>query len=190
MYLILDTETNGKIKDFGANPLTSPNAFPRITQIAWYVLDKDFNDGGAYEYLIKPNGWEIPKEKFFIDNEMSTERCLENGIELRLALRSLIVDMEICEYIICHNIAFDAPILMAEMARLNLKANKKLKRICTMKSSIAYCSLPRNKYPTLKELHIKLFGYESEDTAHDALGDVMTTARCFVELVKLGIICL
>ncbi len=43
------------------------------------------------------------------------------------------------------------------------------------------------KWPTLAELYDKLFG-EGFDEAHNAAADVAATARCFFELLRLGVI--
>ena len=55
MYLIFDTETNG----------FPPKA--RMTQLAFMLFDEQGNVLQQFESIIKPDGWEVPKEKFFID---------------------------------------------------------------------------------------------------------------------------
>ena len=45
----------------------------------------------------------------------------------------------------------------------------------------------RFKWPKLTELHVKLFG-EAFAEAHNASADVEATARCFLELIRLGVI--
>ena len=55
-----------------------------------------------------------------------------------------------------------------------------------------YCAIPggrggRFKWPKLTELHVKLFG-EAFAEAHNASADVEATARCFLELIRLGVI--
>lgn len=59
-----------------------------------------------------------------------------------------------------------------------------------MESSTNFCAIPSNwglKWPTLTELHTKLFK-EGFDGAHDALDDVKACARSFFELTKMGVI--
>jgi len=58
--------------------------------------------------------------------------------------------------------------------------------------STNYCALPGGrggnfKWPTLEELYLKLFN-EKFDAAHNAIADVQATARCFFELIRIGII--
>lgn len=187
MYLFFDTETTGKPKNFNA-PVTDLDNWPRITQLGWQLYGEDeklINEGS---YLIKPDGWEIPKEKFFIDNNMSTERCEEFGIPLKEALLYLIEDIHKAEYMIAHNLQFDSNILGAEFLRTGIKPNKKTNKLCTMKESTNFCKIASfrgYKWPSLTELHIKLFGKGFEG-AHDALDDVKATASCFFELKKIG----
>ena len=71
--------------------------------------------------------------------------------------------------------------------RLDSSAAKKNK-ICTMKTSTNFCAISGYygyKWPTLKELHYKLFGFDFED-AHNALSDVLATGKCFWELKSLN----
>jgi len=185
MYLFFDTETNGLPKDFKA-PATDLDNWPRITQLAWQLYDKDENLIAEDCQLIKPDGWEIPKEDFFIENNMSTERCEEEGVEIEPMLEKFVDALNKSEYMVAHNIDFDRKIVSAELIRYNVKPETKAKRVCTMKESTSYCKmLPIRygtyKWPTLLELHKKLFD-EEFDGAHDAMADVRACARSFFEL--------
>lgn len=189
MYLFFDTETNGKAKDFNA-PVQDLDNWPRITQLGWQLYNDNEELISEGSYLIKPDGWEIPNEQFFIDNNMSTERCEEFGIPLVEAVTKFIEDLEKAEYMIAHNMQFDINVLGAELIRLNMVPKKQTKKICTMKESTNFCKLPGfrgYKWPTLTELHVKLFGEEFEG-AHDALDDVSATARCFFKLKEYGVL--
>lgn len=189
MYLFFDTETNGKAKDFNA-PVQDLDNWPRITQLGWQLYNDNEELISEGSYLIKPDGWEIPNEQFFIDNNMSTERCEEFGIPLVEAVTKFIEDLEKAEYMIAHNMQFDINVLGAELIRLNMVPKKQTKKICTMKESTNFCKLPGfrgYKWPTLTELHVKLFGEEFEG-AHDALDDVSATARCFFKLKESGVL--
>ena len=189
MYLFFDTETNGKPKRYGADFREVDN-WPRITQLAYAMLD---NDGIAMYHgstLVAPDGWEIPKEKFFIDNNMSTERCQQEGLLIRNVLEDFMVPIHECEVMVAHNLAFDLPVIQAEMLRLNMKAGKRPEKYCTMLGSKDILKLPGKydfKWPKLEELHKFLFNCDF-DGAHDALNDVMATAKCFFELKKRGLI--
>lgn len=187
MYLFFDTETCGKAKDFNA-PVYNVDNWPRVTQLAWQLYDKDQNLISEGMDLIKPDGWEIPKEKFFIDNNMSTERCEQYGKPLIEVLNKFLIDLEKADYLIAHNIKFDVNVLGAEFIRTDLKPRKQLVKVCTMLESTDYCKIKGYrgyKWPTLTELHVKLFGKLFEG-AHDALDDVKACAKSYFELRKIG----
>jgi len=189
MYLFFDTETNGKALNFNA-PVTDLNNWPRVTQLGWQLYDKDEKLVSEQSLLIKPDGWEVPKTEFFIENNMSTERCEEFGIPLSEAVELLLKDMEQSEYLIAHNMSFDQNVIGAEFIRLNVAPKKELKKFCTMKESTNICRIPSfrgYKWPTLTELHTHLFnkGFEG---AHDALDDVKACANSFFEMKKRELI--
>jgi len=79
----------------------------------------------------------------------------------------------------------------AELLRKDVpRSFESTKKLCAMKSSTEYCKIPGlngYKWPTLCELHIKLFGEDFED-AHDAIVDISITKKCFWELRNRGII--
>ena len=95
------------------------------------------------------------------------------------------------EFLVAHNINFDEMVLGAEYLRV-CNANKLdgKGRLCTMQGSTAYCELPGPygyKWPSLRELHQKLFNAGFEN-AHNAAADVAVTAKCFWELKRLGVL--
>lgn len=189
MYLFFDTETNGKAANFNA-PITDLENWPRITQLGWQMYDENGELLEEKSLLIKPEGWTIPKEKFFIENNMSTERCEEEGIPLEDALKQLIASLEKSQYLVAHNMQFDINVLGAEFLRKGLKSENKVTKFCTMKESTDICKIrgfKGYKWPTLTELHKFLFN-EGFDGAHDALDDVKACAKSFFELKKRGLI--
>lgn len=191
MYLFFDTETTGTPKNYKA-PMSDVDNWPHCAQIAWQLYDKDGLLIMEQSEMIFPDGWEIPKEKFFIDNNMSTERCRMEGLPIKSVLSRFLYDLNQCEYMIAHNFAFDYPILGAEMIRSGMRAERKIKGICTMNQTTEFCKLPgkfagKYKWPKLSELYEKIFD-KSFDEGHDALFDVRATAECFFELVKRGVI--
>jgi len=188
-FLFFDTETNGKPKYYGAK-MTDLHNWPRVAQLGWQI----YNDAGELlreaDYLIYPDGWTIPNEKFFIDNGMSTERNIKEGHPISVVLGVFLLDMQECDYLVAHNMGFDYNVLGAEMIRAKKSSAKKLPRICTMEATTNFCQLPGPrgfKWPKLEELHGILFN-EAFDNAHDAMGDVRATARCFFKCVELGVI--
>lgn len=182
MYLVFDTETTG----------FPPKA--RMTQLAYMLIDENGKEIESYQSLIKPDGWEVPKEKFFIDNNMSTERCETEGIPVFDALRKFQEALKQCNYKIAHNISFDNKIVSKEikLAGITYQLFQYKKSVCTMMEAYnndyyGTHANGRTKWPKLIELHRKLFN-EDFDGAHDALADVRATSRCFIELLNRGVI--
>lgn len=121
MYIFFDTETESLPKDYKGK-MSDVENWPRITPSAWAKYDANRNLVSYACHLIKPDGWSIPKERFFIDNNMSTERCEAEGLPISGVLTDFINAMTDCEYMIAHNLAFDYPIVGAEMIRASLRA--------------------------------------------------------------------
>lgn len=193
MYLIFDTETNGLPMYFNS-PMEDINNWPRITQLAFILCDENGNELKSFQSLIKPNNWTIPKEKFFIENNMSTERCEQEGIDVFVALRNLQDALKKCKYKVAHNIAFDKNIVGAEIIRagITIELFKYKPEICTMKETTSFCAIPHKngngvKWPKLEELYQKLFNVNFEG-AHDALYDVRATKECLIESINRKII--
>jgi DNA polymerase III subunit epsilon len=122
---------------------------------------------------------------------ITTERALEEGINLNSALKEFSQAMDNSKILVAHNMNYDEVVLRAEFLRMNLmKDFLAVSKICTMQSSIDFCRIetPRGyKWPRLNELHKILFNADFEG-AHDALADVKACNRCFFELQKRGII--
>lgn len=188
-YLFFDSETNGLPRNYKA-PATDVNNWPRVIQLAWQVWDDVKNELTRSEtILIKPNGWVIPKEKFWTDNGFSTEENEAVGTPIEVALDLLIADMSDVDLMVAHNLDFDYPIVAAEMIRAKKRSDNKPAKFCTMKASTNVCKIDNNrggyKWPKLEELHVFLFkvGF---DGAHDAGNDVTACRLCFFELFNQG----
>jgi len=191
MYLFFDTETTGLPANWKA-PVTDVDNWPRVTQLAWQVYDEDGKLIRERCELIKPDGWVIPDEEFFIENNMSTERCEKEGVNMIDILEDFVEQVDGAEYLIAHNMAFDEKVIGAEMVRAKLDFRAEPSKVCTMQESINFCKMPpfkwgSYKWPKLIELHEKLFD-EGFDGAHDALADVSATARCFFKLKEKSIL--
>lgn len=91
--------------------------------------------------------------------------------------------------VVAHNLNFDRKLVSSGLRKAGYNYVAK-PSICTMLGSTDYCKIPGpkgNKWPKLRELHLKLFGEEFSG-AHDALDDVRATIRCFWKLIDLGVI--
>ena len=189
MYLFMDCETTGKITDYKAS-FKEVEKFPRITQFAWQVYNSEGKLFKSFQSLVKPDGWEVPKDEFFIKNNMSTERCEKDGRPIKPILEQFLSELEGCKYLLAHNMNFDLPVTASEIYRLGMHAQNKPQKICTMQSTTDICKLPGPygfKWPSLQELHQFLFKCDFEG-AHDASDDVTATAKCFFELKKQNLL--
>jgi len=191
-YLIFDTETTGVPKDYNASAEDVEN-WPRVIQLAYAVFDDEEKLLESKVDLIKPEGWEVPNEKFWIDNGFTQEKNLAEGIPIKEAMENFVAVRSSVDYSIAHNISFDGKILRAEMFRLGMTTEFTSIKVCTMRVSTNFCKLPNAngrrgyKWPKLDELYMKLFdvGFEG---AHDAMIDVLACAKCFFELKRRGVI--
>ena len=191
MYLIFDTETTGLPRNYNA-PLTDSDNWPRMVQIAWQMHDLTGELVEAKSFIIEPEGFTIPFNAEKIHG-ISTQMAIEQGFALEEVLKEFENSVDKCTHIAGHNIDFDLKIAGAEFLRKH-KDNKLPAKIIvdTMIESTSYCALPGGrgggfKYPGLSELHLKLFG-ESFNEAHNATADVEATTRCFLELIRIGVI--
>jgi len=192
MYLIFDTETTGVPKNYKA-PMADLDNWPRVIQLAWAMYDENHELVASRCDLIKPDGWVMPQEKFWIDNGFSQYQSLKEGIAINVALAHFIEALEKCRYLVAHNMKFDHNIVGAEMLRLGVSTAYKIQKICTMESTTSLVAIRNNyggfKWPKLEELHIYLFRSNFEG-AHDAGYDVAATAKCFFELINRKVITL
>ena len=191
MFLIFDTETTGLPRNYNA-PLTDFDNWPRVIQLAWQVHDEKGDLVEVQNYIIRPVGFEIPRGSEKIHG-ISTERALKEGLPLEEVLQIFNKSLSGVKGIAGHNVEFDISVTGAEFLRTGIETNlHRLNVIDTKELSTNYCALPggrggKFKWPTLGELHQKLFG-KGFDAAHNASADVQATARCFLELIRLGII--
>ncbi|MCC5930787.1 MAG: 3'-5' exonuclease [Cyclobacteriaceae bacterium] len=188
-YLFFDIETTGLPVDEKA-PLTHFNNWPRLVQLAWQLYDSRGNLIKEKESIIKPHLFSIPKEASDVHG-INTNYALENGENLENVLLIFEKQCLKSKYLIAHNINFDSKIIASEFLRILLRNPiKKLEFLCTMESSTDFCKIQGKngyKWPSLLELHKKLFGYEFDGT-HNALVDVKATAKCFWKMRKLKLI--
>ena len=190
-YLFFDTETTGVPKDYKAPPSVVDN-WPRIVQLSWILQDERENVLSEGNFIVKPEGFEIPEEAANV-HKITTDIALEQGQPLKKVMRHFTTALQLANVVVGHNIHFDASVVGAEFYRLcGQNCLEAWPLMDTMKPLTEFCAIPNKwnngyKWPTLQELHMKLF--ESEfDGAHDASADVKATARCFWELKKNGVI--
>lgn len=196
MYLFFDTETTGVPRTRSAPPAAT-SQWPRLVQVAWAAYVEAGNCLAAEVHLVYPADFAIPAAATLIHG-ISTARAKSDGKPLGWVMeRFLRAVGEHGRLLVGHNVTFDRNVVAAEMYRLGyLKDTVETgfyatRHLCLMTTTAAFCHLPGRfgtpKYPTLAELHMKLFGRTLEG-CHTALADVEASARCFFRLRELGVI--
>ena len=188
MYLIFDTETTGLPKRWDA-PITDTDNWPRAIQIAWQLHDEMGNCLEYQDYLIQPDGFNIPYDAERIHG-ISTELAQEKGIPLQEALDKFNEVLDKAKFIVGQNVGFDINIMGCEFYRgevANRLQELPVLDTCT-EHTAELCKIPggrggKFKLPTLTELHEFLFNMPFAE-AHNASADVEATTRCFFELVR------
>ncbi|MEI7508439.1 MAG: DNA polymerase III subunit alpha, partial [Flavobacterium sp.] len=188
MYLIFDTETTGLPKKWAA-PISDTDNWPRCIQIAWQLHDEMGNLVEHQDYLINPQGFNIPYDAERVHG-ISTELAQKQGISLKEVLEKFNTALSKTKFIVGQNVGFDVNIMGCEFYRMGIDSPMTQMPIldtCT-EITASLLKLPggrggKFKLPTLTELHQYLFN-EPFAEAHNATADVEATTRCFFELIR------
>jgi DNA polymerase-3 subunit alpha len=188
MYLIFDTETTGLPRNWSA-PISDTDNWPRCVQIAWQLHDEMGNLIEHQDYLINPEGFNIPFDAEKIHG-ISTELAQEQGVSLKEVLDKFNIALGKSKFIVGQNLGFDINIMGCEFYRMEIDSPMNEKPVldtCT-EVTAELLKLPggrggKFKLPTLTELHEYLFNQKFNE-AHNATADVEATTRCFLELIK------
>jgi DNA polymerase-3 subunit alpha len=191
MYLIFDTETTGLPKRWDA-PITDTGNWPRCVQIAWQLHDEMGKIIEHQDYLVQPDGYNIPYDAERIHG-ISTELAQADGISLSEVLEKFNVALSKSKFIVGQNLKFDINIMGCEFHRLGIESPMSSMPVldtCT-EVTASLLQLPggrggKFKLPTLTELHSYLFNKPFAE-AHNATADVEATTRCFFELIRTEI---
>jgi len=169
LYLFLDTETTGVPRSRSAPP-EAVRHWPRLVQIAWAAHDESGSCLATETHLVCPMDFVIPAAAARIHG-VSTARARSDGKPAGWVIERLLCAVaEHGRVLVGHNIAFDRNVVAAEMYRLGYpketveKGFYATRQFCLMMNTATFCGLPGRfgtpKYPTLAELHSKLFGQE------------------------------
>jgi DNA polymerase-3 subunit epsilon len=193
--LVFDTETTGL--PIGRNPsIMDAHKWPHILQLSFILFDTETKQIITMrDDLIRiPPEVEITPGSEAI-HHISRVMCEANGIHINDALNYFNKALSNADVVVGHNISFDKRMIMVECSRSN-KYQKfttngvRKEEYCTMKKGTDVCQITMTtpnggtylKFPTLSELHQKLFDYKPLGT-HNALIDVLICLRCYVKLV-------
>lgn len=188
MFLIFDTETTGLPKRYDA-PITDTANWPRCIQIAWQLHDVMGRLVEHKDYLVIPDGFNIPYDSERIHG-ISTELAAAQGVPLSQVLAEFNQVLSKATYVVGQNVGFDVNIMGCEFYRSGSDsplADLSVLDTCT-ETTAELLKIPggrggKFKLPTLTELHEYLFHQRFEE-AHNATADVEATTRCFLELVR------
>lgn len=188
MYLFLDTETTGLPTRRRASH-TDVAAWPRVVSVGW-AFYRSRNDAVSQRYhVVQPNGFRVPQAATAIHG-ISHEDAVRVGQPLATVLGSLFSEIQYFQptRLICHNVAFDRPVVLAECLRAGFPPRplESLATYCTKEATTDFCAIPGvagYKWPTLEELYLKLFG-RALSQSHHAARDVDACAECYFEFTN------
>ena len=120
MYLIFDTETTGLPRNWNA-PITDTDNWPRCIQIAWQLHDEIGNLIEHQDYLVSPDGFNIPYDAERIHG-ISTELAAEQGIALSEVLEKFNIALSKAKFVVGQNIGFDVNIMGCEFHRMGMES--------------------------------------------------------------------
>lgn len=191
MYLVFDTETTGLPNNFNA-PVSDSGNWPRMVQIAWQLHDDEGNLIENQDYIIKPEGYDIPFNASRIHG-ITTKLANEEGRDLAEVLQEFNEVLKKAKFGVGQNVEFDYKIIGAEFFRKEIENSlQDLPKADTMIFGTEYCAIPSGKEgkfksPKLEEIYEKLYGHKF-DEAHNAAADVNATAQVFFEMLRIGVI--
>jgi DNA polymerase III epsilon subunit-like protein len=209
--MVFDVETTGLLdeKFHRKNKCYDIDNSPYVLQICFIIYDIVNNETvktfSSYvdiheSVVIPPKATEV--------NGITKETC-KTGMKIECVLAEFYNNLKKydCDTIVGHNIHFDKNMIFIEIARHKIKLEENLgcindvynyinqkRSYCTMFNSIELCNLVTpyknsrknetyKKFPSLKELYIKLFGVVPGGL-HDAEIDTVACLKCYLELLN------
>src|SRR5690606_27954256 len=150
--------------------------WPRCVQIAWQLHDDSGKLLQNKDFLIRPEGFDIPYDSEKVHG-ISTELAENEGVPLAEVLAQLNQVLQNAKIVAGHNVGFDLNVIGCEFFRKNTATSlfeKKVLDTCT-EPTAELCKIPggrggKFKLPTLTELHEFLFDQKFVE-AHNATAD-------------------
>ena len=106
VYLFFDTETTGLPKNYNAPSSDLDNWSPRLVQLGWIMQNEDKRILSQANFIIKPEGFEIPKESSDVHG-ITTERALAEGEDLKKIVYMFLGAARLADVIVGHNISYE-----------------------------------------------------------------------------------
>lgn len=191
MILFFDTETTGFYDT--RLPADHPSQ-PHVVQLAMLLADADGKERLSASLVIDCP-FDIParaSEVHGIDRGVSGKF----GVDLEMAIDLFRHFYRRADLIVCHNVAFDMPVMASEIGRFQGRIVTLDKpTFCTMETSTPIVNLPptermiaagfnKPKPPKLEECISHFFG-ETLEGAHDAMIDVTACRRVYFHLKSM-----
>lgn len=188
--LIFDTETTGQI-DFKA-PIIS-QLQPHLLQLGAELLSNG-KVIGSINLLVNPGGEiEIPESATKIHG-ITREMIDKYGIPTVVAIALFHNLAKLSSRLAGHNIDYDLGIMEISYYRVGRQQNflelRKIKRVCTMKTTTNVLKLPGKygfKWPTLSEAYELLVDKNGFQKAHSAMADVQACRQVLAVLEQRGV---
>ena len=173
--LVLDTETTALIK----NKLQPLDRQPRIIEFFALSLDSAGEELDTFSYLFNPG---IKIDEKITEITGIKQEMLDDQKPFSSIAQHILEVIEVHDEIVAHNMSYDKAVIDFEMKRLGKKVRWP-ELICTIEST----EYMKGHRMNLSSLHEFLFG-EPFENAHRAENDVRATAKCFLELRKMGVV--
>ena len=164
-----------------------------ILQLSWGLYKHDGTLIEMKDYFLKPTHEFFINERAIQIHKISYEILITkpNSLEILELLKTFIADVLICKTLIAHNIKSDLKTLNKELLRNDMN-DINVDTYCTMLQTKKFCNskdkINRIKFPTLNELHQKLFECSIDETkAHNSCYDVEMCAKCYFEFKNMNI---
>ena len=187
MYLFFHINAIGRPKKWNV-PASDTYFWPRLLQIAW----QQYNDKGeiqtSEDFIIKPEGFDIPVETEQF-TKISPDMAYKEGVPLEDVLKKFSKLIDETKYIVAHNTNLAANVVEAEFIRKDMSSRLMASELYSLMQEATYfCKIPakggrKYKWPSLQEIHMRCYNSKFAD-GHDAKVAVQALANCFFFLVN------
>jgi DNA polymerase III epsilon subunit-like protein len=209
--LLFDTETNGLPKNRYA-PYSCTDAYPAILQISWAIYNVERTmtllENQDKRLRLSPDiPWDAGAEEIHGITENDARNRGQDPATVFLDFRDALHSVDM---IICHNLAFDKPVIRAAAYASSLRLPEtdavqlrnlwplKCKELCTMETTRDLVKVPSApearhpfKAPRLNELYTHLYGHPYDlvgHSLHSAKADTHCLASCISAMLRKGIL--
>ncbi len=179
---LFDTETTGLVKNSGL----SLDKQPQVIEFYGCLLDCDTAAGKfevikELEFLANPG---VPLPEIITKITGLTDADLKDAKPFPYYINGLQNFFEEAQMAAAHNLSFDKQLMNFEFARAKKEFIWPARMVCTVEATEHI----KSHRLSLAKLYEHLFAGETFPGAHRAKADVEALKRCFIELLKQGMI--